>query len=101
MKLFKAVDVFGKDVELTLERYEHMVSAHPEMEGKQKEMQGVLQNPDFVKESRFDSKTRLFYKRVKKNEYHTIVVKYKKESNFVLTGYFAERVKRGDTVWRR
>jgi len=98
--LFIVVDVFGRSVELSLERYLHIASAHPEIEGKQDALQEILQKPDFVKESKNDPHTRLFYKKINNNEYHLIIVKYEVEDAFILTSYFSEYIKGGKILWK-
>lgn len=100
MKLFSVLDIFGNELTLTLEAFEHIIFTHPEIQGKQEEIQKTLEKPDLVKESKHDNKVRLFYKKIAAY-YLVVVVKIEGNRGFVLTAYLAEKVKRGNLLWEK
>ena len=56
-------DHFGDVVELTDERWNHIVKEHPEMHPYLERIPGVLSDPDYVKRSRRDDVVWLYYRR--------------------------------------
>lgn len=60
-----------------------------------------IKDPEYIKRSKYDHEVILYYKcfpSIKK--YITVVVKIGIH-NFVLTSYIADRIKKGDTLWRK
>ncbi|MFH1644180.1 MAG: hypothetical protein ABIA74_03330 [bacterium] len=52
----------GKLINLTEERKKHIVEYHPDVKNYFSKISEVLENPDQIRKSKYDSKTLLFYK---------------------------------------
>ena len=97
------VDVFGHKVELSNERWKHIVLEHPEVEEYRGKIEEVLQSPDVVKESKRDKSVELYYKyypEILGGKYLLVVAKIKPPC-FVVTMYVTDRIKKGVVVWKR
>ncbi len=103
MKWF--VDFYSRKIRLTDERLEHIELDHPEMSGQIDKIGETLSNPDFVVKSRTDSEAELFYKHYSESpvggKYLCVIVKTRGDDFFVLTAYFTDTIKRGETLWTR
>jgi len=94
-------DIFGRNVRITKERLDHIFKTHPEMKKVKNKISDILKDPEYIKQSKYDDEVILYYKyftSIKK--YITVVVKIHAH-NFVLTSYITDRIKEGDTLWRR
>ena len=90
MDVFKSL--FGK-VELTAERWHHIVTFHPEIRSYRKTLQNVFAHPDTVRRSKLDSAVKICYLFIpKRNKYLAVVVKTNTR-NFVLTAYLTSKIK--------
>ncbi len=56
------IDIFKASIELTDERWRHIIREHPEVEQYRERIQEVLSDPDYVKASNRDSEVLLYYK---------------------------------------
>ena len=56
------IDVFGGLIELTDERWLHIIKEHPEAARYKEKIQEVLANPDYVKKSSRDAEVLLYYR---------------------------------------
>ena len=94
-------DRFGRKIELTQERWQHIVKEHPELEELKDVIGEVLSNPDYVKRSKRDENVELFYK-VETNLYGgkflLVVIKVNARC-FVLTAYITDTIKKGETIY--
>jgi len=54
-------DYFGREIELTQERWQHIIKEHPELEKLKDRIAGALSDLDYVKRSKRDDKVELFY----------------------------------------
>lgn len=84
---------FGK-VELTSERWNHIITFHPELRTYRKMLQKVLTDPAIVRNSRLDPTVKICYFLVPKRNKHIAVVVKINTRNFVLTAYLTSKVKR-------
>jgi len=103
MNLAKFIDLNGDIIELTEERWEHILSEHPEVSSLRDRIGGILKEADLVKRSRHDKAVRLYYRfdpEVWGGKYLLLVAK-KAERSFVLTFYITDEIKQGDTIWER
>lgn len=80
---------FG-DIELTDERLKHILTFHPEIRSKSKQIGEVLRNPDLIRPSRRDDAVMIFYKQLKNDKWFAVVVKMNAR-HFVLTAYITSR----------
>ena len=103
MKWF--VDLYSRKIRLTDERLEHIELDHPEISGQIDRIGETLANPDFVVKSRTDSEAELFYKHYSETpvsgKYLCVIVKVRGDDFFVITAYFTDTIKRGETLWTR
>ena len=98
-------DIHDRRIRLTSEREEHIKDSHPEMSGQIGKIQDVLVDPDVIVRSRTDPSVELFYRHYEATpvtEKHLcIVVKVLDDDLFIITAFFTDTVKRGETLWKR
>jgi len=103
MKWFE--DLFNRNIRLTDERLEHIELDHPEMSGQIDKIAETLQNPEIVIRSRSDSEVELFYRYYSEtpvgDKYMCVIVKGRGEDLFIITAYFTDTMKRGETLWQK
>lgn len=98
------LDIFLEPVELTEERWQHIVIEHPEVREFQEKIPTVLAHPEYVKRSKRDEQVMLYYRyfdTILNGKYLLVVVKKGTSRSFVLTGYLTDSVKKGETVWEK
>lgn len=94
-------DRLKRKIELTEERWQHIVKEHPEVEELKEAVGEVLLNPDYVKRSKRDNSVELFYKfetDLYKDNFLLVVIKVNARC-FVLTAYITDRIKKGGTIY--
>jgi hypothetical protein len=101
----------NRAVRLTEERLAHILN-HPEMVGMEAQIADTLKQPQLVRQSRSDESIALFYQfytqsAIAKGGASTIgdkwlcvVVKYLPDDAFIVTTYFTDKPKKGDTGGR-
>jgi hypothetical protein len=98
----KITDCFGRVVRLTDERLAHILE-HPEMRGMEDEIERVLRQPQWVRQSKSDADVKLFYEfyaqTVVGGKWMCIVVKYLENDAFVVTAYLTDKPKTGADLW--
>ncbi|MCW3132209.1 MAG: PBECR2 nuclease fold domain-containing protein [Candidatus Methanospirare jalkutatii] len=103
MKRFR--DIHNRQIRLTDERQEHIEVDHPEMSGQIDRIRETLLNPDVIVRSRTDSEVELFYRHYDATpvteKYLCVVVKVLTDDIFIITAYFTDKIKRGETLWKR
>ena len=89
---------------LTDERRAHL-REHPEMRKQEDKIIETLLEPDVVIQSQSDDTVSLFYRSYSGlpigDKFLCLVVKYRPDDAFIVTGYFADKVKRGEVLWKR
>ena len=98
------LDVFSEPVELTEERWQHIVTEHPELCEYREKILTVLADPDYVKRSKRDEHVMLYYRYfadILEGKYLLVVVKKEPVRSFVLTGYATGSVRKGETIWEK
>jgi hypothetical protein len=96
-------DFFEDTIELTDERWQHIIKEHPEVKPYKERIIEVLLKPDYVKRSTRDSEVLLYYKfygDIFLGKPMLVVVK-KGLRSFVLTCYITDVIKKGVTLWER
>lgn len=94
-------DIFGNPVDLTDERWRHIITQHPEVAVCRERLGEVLARPTYVKRSRRAEDVLLYYRQyadLPGGNYLLIVVKRELRS-FVLTSYLVDRIRPGETLW--
>ena len=103
MKLFK--DIHGREIRLTSERIQHIETNHPEMANQTDRIKETLLNPEIVIQSRSDFTIELFYHMYKDTrvteKYLCVVVKVLTDDLFIITVYFTDTIKPGETLWKK
>ena len=96
-------DIFEDLIELTDERWVHIVKEHPEIKQYKDRIREVLASPDYVKKSSRDAEVLLYYKfynDIFAGKYVLIAIK-KGLRSFILTCYITDTIKKGATLWER
>lgn len=96
-------DVFKEAIELTDERWKHIIKEHPEIEPYRDRIKEVLSSPDYVKKSKRDENVLLYYKFYDDifDGKYLIVVAMKGLRSFILTCYITDIIKKGETLWEK
>ncbi len=99
------VDIFERKVRLTDERFRHINSTHPEIQGEHEKIAETLQNPDEIRQSNADEQVELWYRHyemtVVGEKFMCVSVKNLKVDFFVITAYFTDKIKKGELLWRK
>jgi len=96
-------DIFQDTIELTDERWHHIIKEHPEVKQYRERVKEVLIIPNYVKKSSRDTKVLLYYEYygdILMGKFLMVVVK-KNLRSFILTCYITDAIKRGETLWER
>lgn len=92
---------FGRRVRLTSERQSH-ITRRPEMRNQLAKIKRTLAEPEVVRRSRKDPDVYLYYRHYKRSpvsdKYMLVVVKMG-VSPFVVTAFFTDKLKPGETLW--
>lgn len=97
------LDYQNRDVRLSEERLSHILS-HPEMMGMEAQIANTLKQPQLVRQSRSDVSVALLYRFYTQlmigDKWLCVVVKYLPRDAFVVTAYFTDKPKKGETLWQ-
>ncbi|MEI6758580.1 MAG: hypothetical protein FDX18_10985 [Chlorobium sp.] len=92
------LDIFGRSVRLTEERWGHIVETHPEMVDQLSNLEETLINPYAVIESMNDNAVQLFYRAFRHlsfgEKYFCVVVKTQLDDAFIITAYITDTIKK-------
>lgn len=94
-------DLFGNQIELTTERWQHIIAQHPEIRRYRNEIAQTLAQPALIKESWRDESVWLYYRYFESifgGKYLLVIVKVS-ERRFVVTAYVTDYIRSGETVW--
>jgi len=90
-----------KTVRLDEARWKHVLE-HPEMANQLDKLNETLIDPDEVRRSMYDASVWLFHKLYTKTsvttKYFLIVVKVSKKEGFIVTAFYADRMKRSKAI---
>ncbi|HLA27241.1 MAG TPA: PBECR2 nuclease fold domain-containing protein [Syntrophales bacterium] len=99
------IDILGRNIRFTDERFAHIEGDHPEMEGQFGKISETLLQPDIIVKSRTDSEVDLFYRYYLitpvAEKYMCVVVKNRIDDIFIITAYFTDAIKRGEVLWEK
>lgn len=102
MKIFK--DYAERNIRLTDNRLEHILT-RAEMEGQKDKISETLLIPDKIKKSKHDPRVLLYYRLYEKTpvtrKYLMVAVKVENGEGFILTSFFTDKIKAGETVWEK
>ena len=91
-------DLFGNRINLTEERWEHIVLRHPEIKMAENALPEALKNPDIIVKSRYNESAKLYHK---KYEDYYIVVLADINKKFIITAYTSHHIKKGEVEWKK
>ena len=97
------IEIFGNEVILHEERWQHIVREHSEVEVCKDKIVDILRYPDLVKRSRKDRNVWLsykFYQEVLNGKYLLAVIRTE-PSFFIITFYVTDKIKKGEDVWTK
>jgi len=101
MVLFEVKSKLGKTIRVTKSYWEIISEKkHPSVAGKVKEAKLTLATPDEVRRSRYDNSIYLYYKSLD-DTLICVVAKHLNEEGFVVTVYLTDKIKRGESVWKK
>lgn len=102
MKMFR--DYAARKIRLTDNRLEHILT-RAEMEGQEDRVGETLLAPDRIKKSKHDPDVLLYYKLYEKTpvtrKYLMVAVKAENGEGFILTSFFTDKIKAGETIWKK
>ncbi len=96
--LFEVVNPIGFSVRTTADYWAMIEGKHPEVAGRQQDVQVCLRTPDQIRQSKRDRAIYLFYHA--QPPYHLcVVVKRLNGTGFVVTCYLTDSMKEGGRIW--
>ena len=101
---FQATTPNGRVLKLTNEGWRHICTVHPELQGELEKVNRVMKSPDFIKQGN-KADTFILYKffprTIVSPRYLALVTKYLNTEGIVLIGYFTQRIRKGEVLWRK
>ena len=98
-------DIHNRSIRLTEERQLHLQTAHPEMTDHIPRIAETLASPDKVVRSRTDETVELFYRHYQSTpvtrKFLCTVIKVLPNDNFIITAYYTDTIKRGESLWEK
>lgn len=96
--MFSVPTPLGFSVRTTHEYWALLLRKHPEVTGKETEVQRCLQEPEQVRRSKQDQAVYLFYRALP--PYHLAVVVHRLDGDgFIITSYITDKMKEGEPTW--
>ena len=98
--LFDVPTPLGYRVRTTLSYWQcHVISRHPDMIGREGDVQAALTYPDEIWRAEKDSDVLLFHRLSTFGHYIRVVTKRVNGDGFLITAFPCHRVKRGEKIW--
>ncbi len=92
-------------IRVTTERWQHIISRHPEMDGQKECVLETVTDPDMIQQGDFGEliAIRFYEKTPLTSKYLVTIYKEVKDSDgFILTAYYATKPsERRQTIWKR
>ena len=102
--IFEATTPNGRTLRLTNEGWSHICTVHPELKKELNKVKQTVKTPDLIKQgNRADTFTfyKFFSKTIVSPKHLVLVIKYLNIEGFLLTGYFTERIRKGEILWKK
>lgn len=98
---FHVESVTGKDIRTT-NGYWRLIceGKHPIIKKYESEVIETLGNPDEIRKSKRDASVYLYYKKYSK-WFICVLVRYLNGDGYIITAYVADKVKKGDVIWKK
>lgn len=97
-------DYSGRNIRLTANRLEHILT-RLEMAGQEEKIRETLLTPDKIKKSNYDPDVLLYYKLYEQTpvtkKYLLVAVKVDNGEGFILTSFFTDKIKAGESLWEK
>jgi hypothetical protein len=97
-------DIFGNTIRLTRERFDH-ITEREEMVGQHDKIAETLVLPDIVKLSKYDPEVLVYYKLYEQTpvtrKFLAVIAKVGVTDPFILSSFFTDKIKEGETRWQR
>ena len=91
----------GKVIRTTKSHWELITKVkHPEIEGKETEVKQCLSNPVEIRKSSEDPNVYLYYS-PHMTYYICVIVRHLNGDGFIITAYITDKIKEGESVWKR
>ena len=92
-------------IRLTIERWDHIIKRHPEMDGEKEKVLDTITDPDLIQQGDFGEFIAIkFYEKTPLTSKYLVVI-YKEVSNtdgFAITAYYAKKPsERRQTIWKQ
>ena len=101
MELFKIETPFNKQVRLTRENWNKIITEkHPIMRDYLDDIKNTLEYPEMIRLSKWDKSVWLYYRKVSKY-FICVVVKIENTAGFVITTYLTNKIKIGKELWKK
>ncbi|MDI6801360.1 MAG: hypothetical protein QMD01_04825 [Thermodesulfovibrionales bacterium] len=98
---FEVKSSFGKIIRTTLSHWELITKLkHPEIEGKEIEVQKCLSEPIEIRKSSEDSDVYLYHSSYMRY-YICVVVRHLNGGGFIITAYITDKIKEGESIWKK
>jgi hypothetical protein len=98
--LFEVITPLNITIHTTSEYWNKLLIKHPELEGKLDDIKRTLEQPSEIRKSKRDELIFLFYS---ESERHWLWAVAKKSGvdGFLVTAYLTDKIKEGETIWRK
>lgn len=98
MTKFVTATPLGFTVRTTESYWEFLLLKHPEITGRERDVQETLARPQLIRRSLQDNKVYLFY-HPEGGYYLCVIAKGLAPEGFVITAYVTDSIKEGEQVW--
>ncbi len=78
-----------------------VTTKHPVMTGREGDVKRALEQPDEIRQSKFDEWVYLFYKAEREKRWICAVSKQTGEEGFLITTYPTDAIKEGVQIWHK
>lgn len=97
---FEVISSLGKKIRITKDYWDFIVEKHPPVKGREKEVKETLINPIEIRRSKEGENIYLYYKKL---NMHSLcaVCRHLNGDGFIITIYTTDRIKEGETIWKR
>lgn len=93
MILLRTIDITGRKIDLTVERWRHIIGKHSEMIKDLEFIEGTITQPLVITISEKDDSVRFYYRYIKsKAAYLLVAIKYLNGKGFVITSYYTNKI---------
>ncbi len=97
---FRIKTPLNVEIRTTVDYWDYIINIkHPVMEGKEDIVKNILKAPDEIRRSKIDKEIFLYYKKLDK--LYCAVARHLNGTGFLITAYPTDKVKEGDSIWKK